>query len=73
MCNFWNFGHLPSFLPKYGSFENWPVSWKPQTVERILKNLKIDPYVNEPKFILVTLFGAFDRAVKQMSIYKLAP
>ncbi len=34
MCNFWNFGHLPSFMPKYGNFENRPVSRKPLLVER---------------------------------------
>ncbi len=28
------FGHLPSFMAKYGNFENWPVSWKPLPVER---------------------------------------
>ncbi len=34
MCNFWNFGHFPSFMPKYGNFENWPVSWKSLPVEQ---------------------------------------
>ncbi len=28
------FGHLLSFMPKYGHFENWPVSRKPLPVER---------------------------------------
>ena len=35
MCNFWNFGQLPSFMPKYGNFENGPVSWKQLPVEQI--------------------------------------
>ncbi len=34
MCNFWNFGHLPSFMPKYGNFENRPVSRKSLPVEQ---------------------------------------
>ncbi len=33
MCNFWNFGQWPSFIPKYGNFENLPVSQKPLPVE----------------------------------------
>ena len=24
MCNFWNFGQWPSFMPKYGNLESWP-------------------------------------------------
>ena len=32
-CNFWNFGVWPSFMPKYGNFENGPVYWKPLPVE----------------------------------------
>ena len=34
MCNFWNFGQLPSVMPKYGNFENWPISLKPLPVEQ---------------------------------------
>ena len=34
MCNFWNFGQWPSFMPKYGNFENGPISRKPLPVER---------------------------------------
>ncbi len=26
MCNFWNFGHLPCFMSKYGNFKNGPIS-----------------------------------------------
>ena len=33
-CNFCNFGHLPSFMPKYGNFENRPVSQKPLPIEQ---------------------------------------
>ncbi len=36
LCNFWNFGQWPSFMPKYGNFENGPVSRKPLPVERKL-------------------------------------
>ncbi len=28
MCNFWNFGQWPSFMPKYGNFRNRSVSRK---------------------------------------------
>ncbi len=31
--NFWHFGQWPSFMPKYGNFENRPVSRKPLPVE----------------------------------------
>ena len=34
MSNVWNFGHLPSLMPKYGNFDNWPVSRKPLPVEQ---------------------------------------
>ncbi len=27
-----SFDHLPSFMPKYGNFENWAISRKPQPV-----------------------------------------
>ncbi len=30
----WNFGHLPSFMPKYGNFENLPLSQKPLPIEQ---------------------------------------
>ena len=33
MCNFWNFAQWPSFMPKYGKFENQPVSRKPLHIE----------------------------------------
>ena len=33
-CNSWDFGQWPSFMPKYGNFENRPVSQKPLPVER---------------------------------------
>ncbi len=33
MCNFWNFGQWPNFVPKNGNFENWPVSRKPLPIE----------------------------------------
>ena len=28
------FGKWPSFMPKYGNFENWPVSLKPLPIEQ---------------------------------------
>ena len=34
MCNFWNFGQWASFMPRYCNFENWPVSWKPLSIEQ---------------------------------------
>ncbi len=33
MCSFWNFGEVLSFMPKYGNFENWPISGKPLPTE----------------------------------------
>ncbi len=32
--NFWNFSQLPSFMPKYGNFETWPISRKPLPVDQ---------------------------------------
>ena len=34
MCNFWIFCHWPNFIPKYGTFENGPVSQKPLHIEQ---------------------------------------
>ncbi len=34
MCNFWNCRQWPGFMPKYGNFENQPVSWKWLCVEQ---------------------------------------
>ncbi len=34
ICKIAIFGHLPSFMPKYGTFENWPVSSKLLPVEQ---------------------------------------
>ncbi len=36
----WNFGQWPSFMPKYGSFENRPVSWKLVPVEQKLAQFR---------------------------------
>ncbi len=30
---------LPSFMPKYGNFENGPVSWKPLLVEQKISSI----------------------------------
>ena len=34
MYNFWNFGHLPIFMPKYVNFENQPVARKLLPIEQ---------------------------------------
>ncbi len=34
MCNFWNFGQWPSFMPKYDSFENRLISRKRLPIEQ---------------------------------------
>ncbi len=34
MCNFWNFGHLTSFMPKYDNFENQPLPRKSLPIEQ---------------------------------------
>ncbi len=34
MCHFWNFGQWPSFIAKYGNFENQPLSWKLLPIQR---------------------------------------
>ncbi len=34
MYNLWHFGQWPSFMPKYGNFENQPVSRKPLPIEQ---------------------------------------
>ena len=44
MCNFWNFGHLPSFISKYGNFENWPVSLKPLPIKQNKLNFHPSPW-----------------------------
>ncbi len=38
MSNFWHFGHLLSFMPKYGNFEKWPVSRILLPIEQKLLN-----------------------------------
>ncbi len=35
MCKIWKFGHLPSFMPKYGNFVNGPVSWKLLPIKQV--------------------------------------
>ncbi len=40
MCNLCIFCQWPSFIPKYGNFENRPVSWKPLHVEQELAQFR---------------------------------
>ena len=35
MCHFWNLCQWPSFMAKYGNFENQPLSRKPLLIQRI--------------------------------------
>ncbi len=41
MGNLWHFGQWPSFMPKYGNFENRPVSRKPLPIEE--KKVNFNP------------------------------
>ena len=53
MCNFWNFGQWPSFMHKFGNFENRPASWKLVLVDQKLAQFR-PPGVERQLFQMIT-------------------
>ncbi len=65
MCNLWNFGHLPSFMPKYGNFKYWSVSRKPLPVEQKYAQFQRPGIERECMSLLLELWPMANLVVKQ--------